>query len=66
MSEDVESTKTPSEELTGFIVATLSKEGLLHEDDVKGMTLAISSGKAKAEDWRVAIQRMIDREKEDE
>ena len=62
--EDV--TKTPSEELAENIAKALSQEGLLDEVDAGRISATISSGKTKAEDWRLAIEKVIDREKEDE
>ncbi|MCU7850070.1 MAG: hypothetical protein KZQ89_19180 [Candidatus Thiodiazotropha sp. (ex Lucinoma kastoroae)] len=66
MNEQEEITRTPSQELTNIIVTTLLKSGLLHEGDAKRMAAAISSGKAKSEDWRITIEKVIDREKEGE
>ncbi|HFD88027.1 MAG TPA: hypothetical protein ENJ35_10175 [Gammaproteobacteria bacterium] len=63
MSGESDNTKTPSEELTDKIVKALGKEGLLKEDDLQGMAPTIASGKVKAEDWRVMVEKAIDRGK---
>lgn len=52
--------KSPSEELTSKILASLSEEKLIETDDAQKYSQRIASGKMTSEDWRRVLERKID------
>lgn len=51
---------SPSDELAKKICDRLSNEGLLTLEDVKRFSEKLATGKVKAEDWRLAVEKAID------
>ena len=66
MSESSEPVKTPSELLAEKIVGVLAEKKLVLGGDAQKVALNLANGKLKAEDWRVAIEKAIDKETSDE
>jgi hypothetical protein len=66
MSESNVPVKTPSELLADKIVGVLSEKKLVLDGDVKNVAMNLANGKLKAEDWRMAIEKAIDKETSDE
>lgn len=66
MSESDAHAKTPSETLAEKIVEILSDKKLVLVGDVQKIALNLANGKLKAEDWRMAIEKAIDKEATDE
>lgn len=54
--ETNESAKSPTEQLAERLRRRLLKEGLLNEEYVDKLMPMIKTGKARAEDWGVAIE----------
>jgi ribosomal protein S1 len=54
--------KTPSEVLAEKVVAGLVAKALVLSNDAKKLTVNISTGKLKAEDWRLVIEKAIDKD----
>jgi len=51
---------SPSFELAQNIASRLSTANLINADDVESLTIKMSEGKLKKEDWRLAIEKGID------
>ena len=66
MSDAEEKAKTPSEELAEIVSSALLGSGLILEKDAPYITPEIASGKLKAEDWRLLIEKALDKETSDE
>ena len=66
MSESSVPVKTPSELLAEKIVGVLAEKKLVLGGDAQKVALNLANGKLKAEDWRVAIEKAIDKETSDE
>lgn len=66
MSESIVPVKTPSELLADKIVGVLAEKKLVLSGDVKNVAQNLAIGKLKAEDWRMAIEKAIDKETSDE
>ena len=66
MSESSVPVKTPSELLSEKIVGVLAEKKLVLSGDVQKVALNLANGKLKAEDWRMAIEKAIDKETSDE
>lgn len=54
-----ESTVTASEQLAGKIIQRLIDEKLLSASDGKKLVPKMAAGKARAEDWRLAIEKSM-------
>lgn len=54
-----ESTITASEQLAGKIVQRLIDEKLLSASDGKRLVPKVATGKVRAEDWRLAVEKSI-------
>lgn len=65
MSESNVPVKTPSELLADKIVGVLAEKKLVLSADVQNVALNLAIGKLKAEDWRMAIEKAIDKEMSD-
>ena len=57
---------TPSELLSEKIVGVLAEKKLVLSGDVQKVALNLANGKLKAEDWRMVIEKAIDKEASDE
>ncbi len=57
--------KSPVESLARAISKALTKKGVILEQDADKMTLKISTGRVKESDWRIAIEKAIDKENKD-
>lgn len=66
MSDAEENDKTPSEELAEILTNALLDKGLILKEDAPHTSLEIASGKLKAEDWRLLIEKALDKEVSDE
>jgi hypothetical protein len=66
MSDTKHENKTPSEELSEIVVSQLVDSGLMLEADGKSAIREMSAGNLKGEDWRLLIEKAIDKEVEDE
>lgn len=62
MSESDAPVKTPSEILAEKIVGVLADKKLVLTGDVKKISLNLAAGKLKAEDWRMAVEKALDKE----
>ena len=62
MSTELDAKKTLSEELSEIAVSKLVGSGLLLEADNKYAVTAMSKGQLKSEDWRLLIEKAIDKE----
>lgn len=49
--------KTLSEELAGAILPVLAEQGLFLPEDVERYEAKLASGKLKAEDWRLIVEK---------
>jgi len=54
-----ETTKSPTEQLAERLRRRLLEEGLLKEDRMDAIMPKIKSGKARAEDWKMAIELSV-------
>jgi len=63
MSNTNKETKTLSEELSEIVVSQLVGKGLLLEVDGKAATTDMATGKLKSEDWRLLMEKAIDKGK---
>lgn len=61
-----ESTITASEQLAGKIVQRLIDEKLLSANDGKKLVPKMATGKVRAEDWRLAVEKSIPEVSSDE
>ncbi len=61
MDESDAPVKTPSEILAEKVVGVLAERELVLADDIQQMSLDLAIGKLRAEDWRVAIEKAIDK-----
>lgn len=61
MSETGSLLKTPSELLAEKITSELADKTIVLADDAKKMQRSLATGKLKAEDWRLYIEKAIDR-----
>lgn len=50
---------TASEQLAGKIVQRLIDEKLLSANDGKKLVPKMASGKVRAEDWRLAVEKLV-------
>jgi hypothetical protein len=66
MSESNVPLKTPSELLAEKIVGVLAENNLILGGDIQKIVPNLANGKLKAEDWRMAIEKAIDKEASDE
>lgn len=66
MSDTKHEKKTPSEELSEIVVSQLVDSGLILEVDGKSAIREMSAGNLKGEDWRLLIEKAIDKKVEDE
>lgn len=48
---------TPSQELAKKILARLTTEKLVTDDDAKKLTAKMADGKLRPEDWKLAIEK---------
>lgn len=48
---------TPSQELAKKILARLTVEKLVTDDDAKKLAVKMADGKLRPEDWRLAIEK---------
>lgn len=55
---------TPSEVLAEKILTQLVEEKLLITEDAQKKKAKLSTGKLKAEDWQLAIEKALNKEKE--
>lgn len=55
--------KTLSEDLTEKILTELVEQKLFLQDDGSKYVAKIATGKMKAEDWRLAVEKGMDKEK---
>ena len=62
MSNIKDEKKTLSEELSEIAVSQLIDSGLILAVDSKYATSEMSAGKLKSEDWRLLIEKAIDKE----
>lgn len=62
MADQESPAKSPSESLAGIIAALLTDKGLTLKSDAARITGKIAAGKAKAEDWRLVVEKALDRE----
>ena len=62
MSESNVPLKTPSELLAEKIVGVLAENSLILGGDIQKIVRNLANGKLKAEDWRMAIEKVIDKE----
>lgn len=58
--------KKPSEELAELVLNRLDAKKLVLSSDVERATNKLADGKLKAEDWRVLIEKAMDKESEGE
>lgn len=49
--------KTLSEELAGTILPVLAEQGLFLPEDAQRYEAKLASGKMKAEDWRLIVEK---------
>jgi len=61
MSDTKHENKTPSTELSEIVVAQLVNSGLMLEVDSKSAIREMAAGKLKGEDWRLHIEKAIDK-----
>jgi hypothetical protein len=61
-----ESAVTASEQLAGQIIQRLIGEGLLSVNDCTKLIPKMASGKVRAEDWRMAIEKAVPEVSSDE
>lgn len=61
-----ESTATASEQLAGKIIERLIDEKLLSANDGKKLIPKVATGKVRAEDWRLAVEKSIPEVSSDE
>ena len=54
-----EPTITASEQLAGKIIQRLIDEELLSADDGKKLVPKMATGKVRAEDWRLAVEKSV-------
>ncbi len=66
MSDAEENDKTPAEELAEIVTNALLDEGLILKEDAPHTSREIASGKLRAEDWRLLIEKALDKEASDE
>lgn len=66
MSDTKHAKKTPSEELSEIVVSQLVESGLMREVDGKSAIREMSAGSLKSEDWRLLVEKVIDKKVEDE
>ncbi len=52
---------TPSQELWKKILARLTAESLLTDDDAKKLAAKMAEGKLRPEDWRLAIEKAAEK-----
>ena len=62
MSESNVPLKTPSELLAEKIVGVLAENSLILGGDIQKIVRNLANGKMKAEDWRMAIKKVSDKE----
>lgn len=62
MSNSIANTKTPSEQLACKIFDVLVERKLMLSGDKSKLVDRLANGKLRAEDWRVAIEKAIDKE----
>ncbi len=62
MSESTTLLKTPSELLAEKISNLLVEKGFVLSGDAKKLEKNLATGKLKSEDWRLAIEKAIDKE----
>jgi len=55
--------KTPSEQLVETFLPLLVQEGLVLPEDAKQYVPKLSAGTMKAEDWLLAAQKSLDKNK---
>lgn len=51
--------KTPSEELVNVIFPIMEEKGFLLQEDIKNYKSQIATGKMKAEDWLLAVEKAL-------
>lgn len=66
MNDPIHENKTPSEELSDIVVSQLVDSGLMLQVDSKSAIREMSAGNLSGEDWRLLIEKAIDKEVEDE
>lgn len=66
MSETEKPTKKPSEVLAELVFNKLIEKKIVLPDDARKALIKLADGKLKAEDWRVLIEKGIDKESSDE
>lgn len=57
--------KTPSEELAERVAARLKEEGLILADDEGSLRTKIANGTAKADDWKLAAEKAVQKAREE-
>ena len=62
MSETEHKNQTPSEELAEIVTSLLVKNALVLETDSATLQKDIAAGKLKGEDWRLVVEKAIDKE----
>ena len=53
--------ETPSQKLTARILKRLVEEKILRKDDARALAPKIASGTIRQEDWRLAIEKALER-----
>ncbi|MEW8266057.1 MAG: hypothetical protein AB2731_07960 [Candidatus Thiodiazotropha sp.] len=66
MSSTETDSKSPSEELADIVVANLLDKGLILESDTTKTITELASGRLKGEDWRLLIEKALDKKVSDE
>ena len=57
---------SPSVALAKIVSKALVEEGILLKDDARKLALNLASGKVKESDWRITIEKALDKEESDE
>ena len=53
---------TPSHDLAKKILERLTSEKLVTDDDAKKLAAKLADGKVRPEDWRLAIEKAIEKD----
>ncbi len=55
---------SPSQDLANRIILKLVEEKLIQADDKETMTVKLSQGKLRQDDWRLAVEKSFDTEEQ--
>jgi len=66
MNKTEHKNKTPSEELAEIVASRLVENALVLEADSATLMRDMAAGKLKGEDWRLFIEKAIDKESNNE